>query len=146
RDTDRFHGTAPFETKTAPRIPRRGGARLAAMPELYHTRVGPPDAPVVLLLHGLGACADDWSLQIGALSANYRVLTVDLPGHRYSSLAPGAASIRAMASEVTQLLDLLAIEAAHVVGLSLGGCVALALAIHASTRVNSLVLVNTFAR
>jgi 3-oxoadipate enol-lactonase len=116
------------------------------MSGLHHALTGPADAPVVVLLHGLGACADDWQLQMPALSADYRVLSLDLPGHRHSSRAPGAASIPAMATEVTRLLDALAIDAAHVVGLSLGGCVALALAVQSAARVRSLVLVNTFAR
>jgi pimeloyl-ACP methyl ester carboxylesterase len=51
-----------------------------------------------------------------------------------------------MAAPIAQILDQLAIEAAHVVGLSLGGCVALALAIDAPARVRSLVVVNAFAR
>ncbi len=51
-----------------------------------------------------------------------------------------------MAIAVEALLDRLAIERAHVVGLSLGGCVALALALSAPRRVRSLVVINAFAR
>ncbi len=51
-----------------------------------------------------------------------------------------------MAGAVSQLLARLDESPAHVVGLSLGGCVALALAIGAPARVRSLTLVNTFAR
>ncbi|PYR14669.1 MAG: hypothetical protein DMF94_34015, partial [Acidobacteria bacterium] len=44
---------------------------------------GPPSAatPSVVLLHGLGARAGDWSLQIPALAGRYHVVAVDLPGH-----------------------------------------------------------------
>ena len=116
------------------------------MPDLYHTLAGPADAPVVLLLHGLGACGDDWRMQVPALAPRFRVVAIDLPGHRHSAPARGLPSIPRMAAAVERLLDALAIDRAHVVGLSLGGCIALALALRAPARVRSLVLVNTFAR
>ena len=97
------------------------------------------------MLHGLGSCGDDWAPQIPALAERYRVLTVDLPGHHRSARPRGALSIDRMAADVDALLDRLAVEGVHVVGLSLGGCVALALALRAPARVQSLVLVNAFA-
>src|SRR3954466_3539557 len=51
-----------------------------------------------------------------------------------------------MADAVDALLERLSIDRAHVVGLSLGGCVALALALRAPDRVRSLVVINGFAR
>lgn len=117
-------------------------ARLGA---IYYAVAGPAGAPVVLLLHGLGSCADDWAPQIAALAPRYRVLAVDLPGHHRSARPRGAPSVARMAADVEALLDRLAIPRAHVVGLSLGGCVALALALHAPARVRSLVLINSFA-
>ena len=112
---------------------------------IYYTVSGLDGAPVVLLLHGLGSCGDDWAPQLPALAARYRVLTVDLPGHHRSARPRGTLSIARMAEEVETLLDRLALERVHAVGLSLGGCVALALAMHAPARVQSLTLVNTFA-
>ena len=117
-------------------------ARLAA---IYYTLTGPPQAPVVLLLHGLGSSGDDWGPQIRALAPRYRVLAVDLPGHHRSARPSGTLSVAGMAAAVEALLDRLAIDRIHAVGLSLGGCVALALALHAPARVRSLVLINAFA-
>jgi pimeloyl-ACP methyl ester carboxylesterase len=116
------------------------------MPGLHHALIGPAGAPVVLLLHGLGACGDDWRPQLPALVTRYRVLTVDLPGHRHSAPVDGLPSILRMAAAVEDLLDVLTIDRAHVVGLSLGGCVALMLALRAPARVRSLVVVNAFAQ
>jgi 3-oxoadipate enol-lactonase len=113
---------------------------------LHYTVTGPAEAPVVLLLHGLGSSGDDWAPQVAALADRYRVLAVDLPGHHRSPRARGTASIPRMAAAVGALLDRLAIERVHVVGLSLGGCVALALALSTPERVRSLVVVNAFAR
>ena len=114
--------------------------------DIHYTITGPDGAPVVLLLHGLGSSGDDWSFQTPVLAGRYRVLAVDLPGHHRSTPAPGRTSIARMAAVVLRALDALSVDEAHVVGLSLGGCVALTLAIEAPSRVRSLVLVNTFAR
>ena len=112
---------------------------------MYYALTGPADAPVVVLLHGLGSSGDDWPHQLAALE-DYRVLTVDLPGHHRSARPAGGLSIPAMAEALDGLLARLAIDRAHIVGLSLGGCVALALALHAPARVRSLVVINAFAR
>jgi pimeloyl-ACP methyl ester carboxylesterase len=118
--------------------------------ELYHERHGRSDGAPVVLLHGLGSSSADWKWQVPAFADRYRVITVDLRAHGRSSLAAhaGAAgmSVEMMAEEVGQLLGRLGEPPAHVVGLSLGGCVALTLALVSPGRVRSLVLVNTFAR
>jgi pimeloyl-ACP methyl ester carboxylesterase len=99
-----------------------------------------------VFLHGLGSCADDWRYQISAFEASYRLLLVDLPGHYRSAMPPGPPGVDAMAAAVEDLLRERREPAAHVVGLSLGGCVALQLALRAPERVRSLTVVNAFAR
>jgi pimeloyl-ACP methyl ester carboxylesterase len=74
------------------------------------------------------------------------VITLDLPGHGQSTLPPGRLSIARLGGAVAGLLEALGLMPAHVVGLSLGGVVALQLALDAPSRVRSLVLVNSFAR
>ena len=113
--------------------------------DLHYTLDGPAGAPVVMFLHGLGSSGDDWAHQTAAL-ADYRVITVDLPGHHRSPHSGRRLSIDAMAGTMDRLLSALGIEHAHMVGLSLGGVVALALALRAPDRVASLVLVNAFAQ
>jgi pimeloyl-ACP methyl ester carboxylesterase len=73
-------------------------------------------------------------------------LLVDLPGHYRSPLPAGPLTIDAMADAVAALLARLGEPPAHVVGLSLGGCVGLSLALRAPERVRSLTIVNAFAR
>ena len=104
------------------------------------------NAPAIVFLHGLGSCADDWTWQIPAFERDHRLLLVDLPGHYRSPLPAGPLTIDVMADSVSALLTRLNEPPAHVVGLSLGGCVALALALRAPERVRSLTLVNAFAR
>jgi 3-oxoadipate enol-lactonase len=122
---------------------------VARTPATLHHRVHvcpTSDAPAVLLLHGLGSCGDDWSLQLPALVPRFTVLAPDLRGQGHSPMPGGWPSIEVMAADVLLLLDQVEIELAHVVGLSLGGAVALQLAADAPERVRSLVAVNTFAR
>jgi 3-oxoadipate enol-lactonase len=104
------------------------------------------DAAVVLLLHGLGSCGEDWALQRPALLPHFTVLAPDLRGQGDSPLPAGWPTIQDLAGDVLLLLDRLEIRSAHVVGLSLGGAVALQLAADEPARLRSLVAVNTFAR
>jgi 3-oxoadipate enol-lactonase len=128
--------------------------------DLYYERSGPPAGIPILLLHGLGSSGDDGQLQVPAFSALHPVITVDLRGHGRSRRAgtparPGTSgrpgnsgtfTIAQMADDVAALLAHLDVPEAYVVGLSLGGCVAQALAVRHPARVRALVLVNTFAR
>lgn len=99
----------------------------------------------VVLLHGLGSSADDWQLQVPAFARRHQVITLDLRGHGQSRFE-GPLRIEAMADDVAQLLSQLGLRDAHIVGLSMGGCAALALGAGHPERVRSLTLVNTFAR
>lgn len=101
--------------------------------------------PAVVFLHGLGSSADDWALQVPEFAKQFRVVTLDMRGHG-ASKARGGYSIEQMADDVAKLLRQLGLPPAHIIGLSMGGCVAIALGIHHAESVRSLALVNTFAR
>ena len=100
----------------------------------------------IVFLHGLGSCGEDWVLQRRPFADTFRMIAVDLRGHGRSSKPAGPYSIALLAADVSALLDVLAIERAHIVGLSLGGLVAQQLAIDFPGRARSLTLTNTFAR
>lgn len=104
------------------------------------------EAPVVLLLHGLGSCGEDWGLQVPALRADYGLLLPDLRGQGRTPMPAGCPTIADLAADVHALLDVLRLGSVHLVGLSLGGAVALQLAADHPRRVRSLTAVNTFAR
>ncbi len=104
------------------------------------------DAPV-LLLHGLGATAESWGLQIPALTeAGFYVIAPDARGFGGSSFPGRRTTIQQMAGDMADLLYHLNIERAHVVGISMGGTLALQLAIDHPQMVEKLVLTNTFAK
>ena len=113
--------------------------------EVHEAADGSAGGPVVLL-HGLGSRAADWRFQIPAFQAVHRVVAVDLHGHGGSPLPVGRCSVEGMARDVAALLGRRGEAAAHVIGLSLGACVALRLTLQEPARVRTLTLVNGFAR
>jgi 3-oxoadipate enol-lactonase len=74
------------------------------------------------------------------------VIRYDARGHGRSSAPPGDYTVEQLGRDALAILDTLAVPAAHVCGISLGGLTAQWLGIHAAPRVRSLVLANTAAR
>ena len=107
---------------------------------------GPQDGPVVIFAGSLGSTLAMWDEQAAALSGEFRVLRYDHRGHGGSPAPPGPYTVDDMAGDVLQLLDDLGIERISFVGLSLGGAVAMALALRAPERVERLALCCTAAK
>lgn len=97
----------------------------------------------VLLLHGQGAHANDWSLQIAALSKKYRVFFPDMRGHGGSSGPKGPYTMAMLAADMAGFCRSLSLPPCHVIGHSLGGAVALQLALDAPALVRSVSVVNS---
>ena len=103
------------------------------------------DGPAVLLIHGHPFDRKMWSGQLGRLSGGFRVITPDLRGYGESSATPGVVSMRELADDVWMLLDEVGAAEVSVVGLSMGGLVAMEMAIAEPRRVWALGLVATSA-
>ena len=98
------------------------------------------EGPLVLFLHGLGMTRTGWDAQLTALP-DHRCVAWDLPG--YGASPPLAElTFPAMADAAAGLIDRLG-GPAHVVGLSMGGMIALHLALRRPDAVRSLVLADT---
>src|SRR5687768_6783696 len=97
--------------------------------------------PALLLLHGITSSAATWKDVIPQLAKHYTVIAPDLLGHGQSAKPQGDYSLGAYASGVRDLLGLLGVETATVVGHSLGGGVAMQFAYLFPERCNRLVLV-----
>jgi pimeloyl-ACP methyl ester carboxylesterase len=110
---------------------------------LYWTERGA--GPPLLLLHGLGSSNRDWAAQVDHFVDHYRVLRLDLRGHGRSERGPGPYAIPQFARDVAVFLRRRDADPAHVVGLSMGGMVALELAAGAPRLVRRLVVVNSVA-
>ena len=94
----------------------------------------------LLLVHGLGGAAANWVVLAPLLLPGRRLLVPDLPGHGGSSPLPAASSLRAYADRLALLLEHEGATPAAVVGHSLGGAIALRLAIRRPETVGAVVL------
>ncbi|MEF8939937.1 MAG: alpha/beta hydrolase [Salinivenus sp.] len=110
---------------------------------LYYENEG--TGPPLLFVHGLGSSTRDWHEQVEPFAEHYRVLRIDLRGHGQSDRPEGPYHMATFAREVAVALQRLDAAPAHVVGLSMGGMVALQLAADAPRLVRSLVVVNSAA-
>jgi pimeloyl-ACP methyl ester carboxylesterase len=99
----------------------------------------------VLLIHGLGCSGVDWALQIPALETRFRVIVPDLPGCGSSSPPTTAYSIAGFALALWALLDQLQVPRISIVGFSMGGAVALEMALQRPSLVPRLALINSLA-
>ncbi len=101
--------------------------------------------PRVLLIMGLGMRGALWRPQIEALSPEHRVATYDHLGLGGSEPPARRPTIRGMARDALRVLDALGWQAAHVVGVSMGGMIAQEVVLRAPARVRSLTLIATHA-
>ncbi len=103
------------------------------------TVTGPPDAPAIVFIHGTRLNRWQWRPQTRRLSSRYRCIAIDLPGHGtrarepFTTAAACAAVVDAIDANVPS-------RRAVVVGLSLGGYVAIDVADAAPEHVSGLVL------
>ena len=118
------------------------GAPTGRTIRLAYTDDGPMDAPAVVLLHGSPGSKNDFHGVVPGLPG-HRVIVPDLPGFGASEHDVADYSIRAHARYVLELLDVLGVARADVVGFSMGGGVALSMADIAPARVRSLTLLSS---
>lgn len=108
------------------------------------TRRGPKGSRPVVLLHSLAMSSAIWDTHVAVLGEKHTVVTCDLPGHG-RSCEWAQDRIEPMSDEVARYLRTEGVGVAVVAGLSLGGCVAQALAVRHPQLVAGLCLVDTTA-
>jgi pimeloyl-ACP methyl ester carboxylesterase len=96
----------------------------------------------IVFVHGLSGSWPNWLEQLPVLARDHRVLAVDLPGFGHSPMPEGEVSISGYARLLEGLLRKREIDAAVVVGNSMGGFIGAELAISVPERVERLVLVS----
>lgn len=96
----------------------------------------------LVLLHGIGASRQDWEFNVPAFARRYRVITPDLRGFGLSERS-GNYSVTTFANDIWQLLEQLEVERFHLIGHSMGGAVALQMAVDRPEKIERLIAADT---
>lgn len=108
--------------------------------KIRYLEAGETAKPTVILLHGLGGSAENWQLNITALSANYHVIAPDQIGFGKSDKPLIKYRVGTYVDFLDKFMSELKIEKAVLVGNSLGGWIAALTAVKYPNRVEKLVL------
>ncbi|MFN4218330.1 MAG: alpha/beta fold hydrolase [Candidatus Bipolaricaulia bacterium] len=102
--------------------------------------------PTIVLLHGGGidSASLSWRLALEALAPYYCVYAPDLPGYGASDKPALAYTTEFFIEFVQKLLDALKLSRVSLIGLSMGGAIALGVALRAPQRIEKLVLVDSY--
>ncbi|MFT4634339.1 MAG: pimeloyl-ACP methyl ester carboxylesterase [Arenicella sp.] len=122
-----------------------GASQFIDLPDggrIHYRDEGASNGPALVLIHGTSASLHTWEPLINQLANRYRLISLDLPGHGLTGAnTQRDYSRQAMVNSIWSLLDHLNIEAATMVGNSLGGAIAWASALDRPDRVKSLILI-----
>ncbi|WP_260929423.1 alpha/beta fold hydrolase [Novosphingobium sp. 9] len=111
----------------------------------YYVDIG--EGRPVLLLHGISNSGRAWAPQVPDLkAAGYRAIVPDHAGHGASGAVTAPFGVQELANDVEALIAHLGLDEFDVVGLSLGGMVALELALRHPERIGRLIVANSFER
>lgn len=113
---------------------------------LHYQQAGPPGGPVLAFVNSLGTNLHLWDEVALAFAARFNVLRHDKRGHGLSDCPPGPYSIGDHSSDLIGLLDHLGMEEVIVVGISIGGLIALDFALEHPQRVRAMVICDSAAK
>ena len=97
----------------------------------------------LVLIHGLGGYAENWELNIDAFAEHFEVYTLDVVGFGYTAKPDIKYTVRNLAQFVLDFMAAHGIEQTHVGGHSLGGMIALQLALLEPEKVSKLLLISS---
>ena len=106
-----------------------------------HAGAGPP----VVFLHGIGGNRTNWRAQLRALAPDFSAIAWDARGYGLSDDYDGPLAFGDFADDLARLLDHLGVEAAHLVGLSMGARIIMEFHAQHASRIASLVLCDCYA-
>jgi 2-succinyl-6-hydroxy-2,4-cyclohexadiene-1-carboxylate synthase len=117
-------------------------ARRTVVGDVAYGVVERGEGEAVVLLHGFTGSSASWGPVLPGLAERHRVVAVDLLGHGESDAPddPGRYAMPRVAADIAALLDQLGVERAHLAGYSMGGRLALYLALASPERWRSLIL------
>ncbi|NHJ25748.1 MAG: alpha/beta hydrolase [Candidatus Lokiarchaeota archaeon] len=104
------------------------------------------DGYPLILIHGFGSKKESFMAQVPTLSQKFKVLTYDARGAGKTERPNNPYSMDMFADDLKALMDYLKFKKAHLLGLSMGGMIALTFTIKYPSMVNKLILINTLAK
>jgi len=113
---------------------------------VHYAEAGPSGAPAVVFIHSLGTDRRVWDRVIPTVAAEHRTLSYDLRGHGLSDDPPGPYRLDQLVADLCRLLEDRGVETAVLVGISIGGQIALECAARHPALAKGLVLVDTAVR
>src|SRR5262245_27221507 len=102
----------------------------------------PGEGDPILFIHGFGGDLNNWLFNIDAISGSGPVYALDLPGHGESTKTIAKPGLGALVTAVVEFMNELEISKAHLIGHSMGGAVAGAIAVREPRSVRSLTLIS----
>ncbi len=108
--------------------------------QLSHLCMGPEDGSPIVLVHGFGGDLNGWLFNQPVLAEHHRVYALDLPGHGRSAKDTAGLDVTGLAELLSAYMEEAGSGPAHLVGLSLGGAIALRLALDKPELVTHLTL------
>jgi pimeloyl-ACP methyl ester carboxylesterase len=134
--------TLIVDWRTRPATARSGG-RIVETPVVAANVAEAGTGPAIVMIHGFGAAIDWWDEIAPALAADHRVIRVDLIGHGGTAAPASGYTIPRQAELVAAVLDRLGVERVIVIGHSMGGEVATALAERNPARIAAMILIDS---
>jgi len=114
--------------------------------DIHYEVFGRADGEPLLMIQGLGTDSRGWAFQRLAFGRRFRCYAIDNRGVGRSGRPPGPYSLFQMADDAVRILDAEGVEAAHVIGASMGGAIAQIIGVLYAERTRSLVLACTACR
>lgn len=113
---------------------------------IYWKLEGADARPTLLLLNSIGTDMSLWDQVLPFLKTEFQLVRMDMRGHGASDSPGGDYSLPMLAADAVAVLDEIGLECVAIAGVSLGGMVAMQLALDNPTRVSSLALICTSAQ
>jgi len=126
---------------TEPTLPAEDVYLLLDGQRIHYKVAGPLDAPPLVLLHGIGGSVNWWKRNLPELSLHFRTYALDLPGFGYSWRLREGYTIGKAAEFLKRWLDFMGLEKINLLGHSMGGQIALRLAVLYPERLTKMVLI-----
>lgn len=130
------------DSRTRPAMAREGGEVMSTTVVPANVRVQ-GSGPAIVLIHGFGAAIDWWDEIASQLATDHRVISIDLIGHGGTAAPASGYSIPRQAELVAAVLDQLGVDRVTVVGHSMGGEVATALAERNPARIERMIMIDS---